>query len=84
METNHRPHRVADTNVWNEPESYIDRPRFVRPIPPAMLRRVMQDDWAETYRRQLRLEVHPPIGRYQLVFMGLVAVFLGFACAVTF
>ena len=66
------PHRIADTSPWNNPRSYA--PDLFRSL----------SDSQDLRIRQLRLEVHPPIGRYQLVFMGLVAVFLGFACAVTF
>ena len=72
MENAHNPHRLADTSVWNRAESYA--PDLYRSL----------SDSQDLRIRQLRLEVHPPIGRYQLVFMGLVAVFLGFACAVTF
>jgi hypothetical protein len=72
MDTKPAPNRFAETSVWNRAESYA--PDLFRSL----------SDSNDLRIRRLRLQVHPPIGRYQLVFMSLVAVFLGFACAVTF
>ena len=63
--------RLVEQSPWSDPRSYA----------PDLYR--SPSDSQDLRIRQLRLEVHPPIGLYQLVFMGLVAVFLGFACAVT-
>jgi len=70
MDTKPAPNRFAETSVWNRAESYA--PDLYRSL----------SDSQDLRIRQLRLEVHPPIGRYQIVFMGLVAVFLGVALAV--
>jgi hypothetical protein len=69
MDNNPAPHRLAETSVWNRPEAY--RPNLYDGIDPIDLR-----------VSQLRLEVHPRIGRLQLLVMCAVAVFLGVAAAV--
>ena len=75
------PENPSGATTAISPTAPVEAGRRLPPIPPHILRQVMQDDWRETMRH---VRLHPPLSFAEIVgaaVMLLCAAFVGFLLA---